>query len=111
MPGQTPAFQRRRSASLRPGRRAGDLLGKSRVVLVFASPLSEEHLPPDQAEVVDKQNPIQVVDLMLNSPGLQSGGFLTIGPSFGIQRLEHNPVGSGDISVNLRNRQAALFGG
>src|SRR5215213_5568203 len=51
-----------------------------------------------------------MIDLVLDCPGLESGRFLAVGMSVGIQRLDHHAVGSGDIRIDLRYREAALLG-
>src|SRR5215208_4766798 len=99
MPGRTPASQRRRSASVRPGRYSGDLLGKADVVLVFAAPLGQEHLPLDETQMVEEEDSVEVVDFMLDGAGLQAYGFFPVWVALRIERLDDYPLRPGNVAV------------
>ena len=73
---RTPVSRRRRSASLRAGRFRLHLFGVSGVVLVLAPVAGEQHLPLDQAEVVEEEDAVEVVDLVLDGAGLEPGRLL-----------------------------------
>ena len=50
-----------------------DLLGVPGVVLVLPAPAGEQHLPLDQAQVVEEEDAVEVVDLVLDGAGLEPG--------------------------------------
>src|SRR5688572_7457799 len=104
-----PASRRRRSSSLRPGRRRLDLFGVSGVVLVLPAPSREQHPTLEQAEMVEEENAVQMVDLVLDGAGLETGRFLPVAGPILIERLDDDALRTGDVSVDLRNREAALL--
>src|SRR5919112_607955 len=98
---RNPASQKRRSASLRPDRCSGNLLGKSDVVLVLPAPLGQQHLPLDQAQVIQEEDSVEVIDLMLNGARFQPSGFLPVWFAFGVEGLDDDALGAGNIAVDL----------
>src|SRR5918999_6043556 len=105
---RTQASRKRRSASLRRGGRSRHLLGVAGVRLVLAAPLCQEYLPPDQAQVIEEENSIEVVDLVLNGSGSKSGRLLAVLGAVGILGFDHHPLGPGYVAVDLGNGEAAF---
>jgi hypothetical protein len=80
------------------------------VVGVFLLPLGDDPLPLEQAQMVDEEDPIQVVDLMLHGAGGQALQLPAIGLAVLVQRFQDHPVGTGNLGKHIRDGQTALLG-
>ena len=73
-------------------------------------PLGEQQAALHGAHAVEKQDAVEVVDLVLHRPGLEAGDGDAVRLRVSIQRLEHDRVRAVHFGVHVGDRQAALLG-
>src|SRR5688572_21616864 len=61
--------------------------------------------------MVEKEDAVEMVDLVLDRTGLEPGGVAAVAIALEVGGLQHDPLGPGHVTVDLRNREAALLGG
>jgi hypothetical protein len=87
-----------------------DLPDEAGILGFFLFPFAERGPALQNAQVVDEKFSVEMVDLVLQAAGEQSGrsDFLRI--SVLIQGVNDNALGALDFAVDLRNGKAAFFG-
>src|SRR5213594_1866052 len=88
-----------------------NLLEISGLSLARLLPFREQQAALHGAQVIEKQNAVEVVDLVLNGARLVAVRFDTGTLSFLIERLDDDAKGARDVAEDLRDRQAPLLGG
>ena len=78
---------------------------------MFPAPTGQEHLSPDQAEMIEEKDTVEMIDLVLDRPSLEAGRLLAVPIAIEVERLDHDTLGPGHIAVDIRYGEAALLGG
>src|ERR1700722_12374037 len=80
-----------------------------RVGALLLLPLRHRRLLLEDAEIVDEQLPMQMVDLVQEAAGEQVGGLDRKWLTLAIERPDDNPFGTVDVAEDFGDRQAAFF--
>src|SRR4029077_3507696 len=87
-----------------------DLLQIARLAFARLFPLGEQQAPFHSAQMIEEQHTIQVIDLVLDGAGLVRCHLHAIGLTVAIERLERDLERPLHLPIDLRDREAALFG-
>src|ERR1035437_899991 len=82
---------------------------QARILRFLVFPFGEQFLPLEEAQVIDEQLAVQVVDLVLKAHAQQLSTHNLERLALAIERLDHDARRARDVAVQLGDREAAFF--
>src|SRR5690242_11748449 len=103
---RTPACRRTRPALELARRLRNDFLHVAGLALPGAAPFGHQRRALDRGEMIEEQYAVEVVDLVLNGPGLVAGDLQGIRLAVAIERLERDVHRAIDFGEDVGDGEA-----